>query len=199
MKPFDRKSFFAEYRTCFPGTITQSQVIGLEALLGFIEADEDVEDVRWMAYMLATTKHETADTFHPIQERGPRSYFDKYEPGTRLGKRLGNVNRGDGYRLRGRGFVQITGLSNYIKMSDLLGVDLYVDPEIALHPDIAYRIMSVGMRRGTFTGKKLADYIPKGGIADYRNARRIINGLDRATLIAGYAASFEAVLSRARL
>lgn len=191
---FDRKRFFDAYREKFPGKLPVGRVRGLQELLGFIEEDQEIQDVRWAAYMLATTKHETADTYQPIVERGPRAYFDKYEPGTKIGKRLGNVNHGDGYRLRGRGYVQITGVSNYLKMSDLLDVDLYVEPELALRPDIAYQIMSAGMRLGTFTGKKLADYIPGDGPADYFQARRIINWLDRAALIAGYAWEFEEIL-----
>lgn len=196
---FDRKRFFDGYRERFPGKLPVGRVRGLQEVLGFIEEDEAITDLRWAAYMLATTKHETADTYHPIVERGPRAYFDKYEPGTRIGKRLGNERLGDGYRLRGRGYVQITGLSNYVKMGDLLGVDLYADPDLALRPEIAYKIMSVGMRLGTFTGKKLADYIPEGGPADYFHARKIINGLDRAALIADYAWDFEEILGAAAL
>ena len=68
------------------------------------------------------------------------------------------------------------------------------DPEQALRPQIAYGIMSVGMRKGLFTGKKLSDYISRGGGCDYKQARRIINGLDRASLIADYAATLEDIL-----
>jgi hypothetical protein len=58
---------------------------------------------------------------------------------------------------------------------------------------LAYRIMSVGMIQGLFTGAKLADFVD-GERCDYRNARRIVNGLDRAELIAGYARTLEAIL-----
>lgn len=58
---------------------------------------------------------------------------------------------------------------------------------------VAYRIMSVGMRRGAFTGRKLAHYFTAEG-GDYINARRIINSLDCAQKIADYAVVFEAVL-----
>jgi hypothetical protein len=71
--------------------------------------------------------------------------------------------------------------------------DMVSDPEHALRPAIAYRIMSVGMTRGLFTGKKLSDYI-SGSNCDYRNARRIINALDQAALIAGYAEKFEQIV-----
>jgi putative chitinase len=53
--------------------------------------------------------------------------------------------------------------------------------------------MSYGMRHGSFTGKKLSDYI-SGAQLDYRGARRIINGHDQAALIAAYAANIEYLL-----
>jgi hypothetical protein len=53
------------------------------------------------------------------------------------------------------------------------------------------------MRAGAFTGKKLSDYI-SASKCDYTNARRIINGVDRADLIAGYAAKFERILNSTR-
>ncbi len=194
---FNHTSFFNGYRSIY-GKLSQLQVSGLDNLLGYIEIDNDVNDLRWAAYMLATVKHECADTFQPITEKGAKSYFDKYDAGTSLGKQLGNTVKGDGYTFRGRGYVQITGRANYQKMSTNLGLtgddDLVLHPEHALHPNVAYRIMSYGMRMGSFTGKKLADYIKAGG-ADYRNARRIINGLDKTDLIKGYAVSFETVLT----
>jgi len=74
--------------------------------------------------------------------------------------------------------------------------NLVNDPEQALRPAIAYRIMSVGMRKGLFTGKKLSDYINANG-CDYKSARQIINGLDQWELIKGYAETLESVLRSA--
>lgn len=193
---FDHPTFLNSYSAIY-GQLTDSQSSGLESLLGNIELDQDLADLRWAAYMLATVKLECADTFMPITERGGHSYFDKYEPGTSIGKNLGNTQPGDGYLFRGRGYVQLTGRANYENMSRRLTLsgddDLVLHPEVALQPDIAYRIMSYGMRRGSFTGKKLADYINDAG-CDYQQARRIINALNRADDIAGYAVSFESSL-----
>ena len=114
-----------------------------------------------------------------------------------IGRRLGNTQEGDGYNYRGRGYVQITGRANYQKMNSALALsgdnDLIVHPEVTLHPDIAYRIMSYGMRMGSFTSKKLSDYII-GTTCDYKNARRIINGLDKWALIKGYADKLQVML-----
>lgn len=193
---FNHTTFFNGYREQY-GKLNQTQVSGLDNLLGYIELDTELTDIRWAAYMLATVKHECADTYQPITERGPKSYFNKYDAGTKIGKNLGNTVAGDGYLFRGRGYVQITGRANYQKMSTNLGLtgedDLIVNPDHALHPDIAYRIMSYGMRNGSFTGKKLATYI-NATTCDYTNARRIINALDKAALIKGYAVNFESVL-----
>jgi putative chitinase len=192
----DHTAFFNGYRAAF-GRLKQGQVTGIELLGRHMEADPAITDLRWAAYMLATVKHECADTWQPILERGSRAYFDKYETGTSLGRRLGNAEAGDGWRYRGRGYVQITGRANYARLTQALKLgpeaDLVADPEQTLRPAIAYRIMSVGMRRGLFTGKKLSDYIGPGG-CDYKNARRIINGVDQAQRIAEYATTIEGIL-----
>jgi hypothetical protein len=49
--------------------------------------------------------------------------------------------------------------------------------------------MFAGMRKGIFTGKKFADYF-SANKTDWVNARRIINGTDKARLIAEYAQDF---------
>jgi putative chitinase len=192
----DHTAFFNGYRAAY-GKLTQGVVSGIELLGRNMESDPDLKNLQWAAYMLATVKHECANTWQPIVERGPRPYFDKYEAGTMLGRQLGNTQPGDGYRFRGRGYVQITGRANYQRMTQVLKLgaeaDLVDDPDQALRPAIAYRIMSVGMRKGFFTGKKLGDYIG-AGTCDYKNARRIINRLDMADVIAQYASTIEGVL-----
>jgi putative chitinase len=195
----DHTAFFNGYRDAY-GRLGQTTVAGVELLGGHMENDTGITDLRWAAYMLATVKHECANTWLPITEKGNKSYFDKYETGTTLGQRLGNTEPGDGWKYRGRGYVQITGRANYERMTRVLGLgpdeNLVNDPEQALRPVIAYRIMSVGMRQGLFTGKKLSDYINAKG-CDYKNARQIINGLDQWELIQGYAQTLEGVLRAA--
>lgn len=197
----DHTIFFNGYRDAY-GKLSQDKVAGIELLGRNMEADPALTDLRWAAYMMATVKHECADTWQPITERGRKDYFDKYEPGTSIGKRLGNTQPGDGWKYRGRGYVQITGRANYERMTRLLGLgadaNLIEDPDQALRPAIAYGIMSVGMREGRFTGKKLGDYITSGS-CDYKNARRIINGLDQWEKIKDYAETLERTLRSALL
>lgn len=141
------------------------------------------------AYVLATAKHETGN-FRWLREIwGPTKAQKRYEGRDDLG----NTQRGDGKRFMGRGFVHITGRRNYKDWSRRLGISLINDPEKAEELEIAARIIVEGMRLGTFTGKKLSDYITLQK-SDFYNARRIVNGMDRASKIAGYAADYDDAL-----
>jgi hypothetical protein len=179
------KTFFDEVRKNIAGgRLTPGQVGGLDALLAATQG----LDVRHRAYLLATAWHETAFTMQPIIERGSRRYFDKYEPGTRIGRDLGNTRSGDGFLYRGRGYVQITGRRNYLRASQELENDFVSYPDRALNPALAAKILVVGCTEGWFTGKKLSDY------PDYVNMRRVVNGTDKAEQIARYAYEFERAL-----
>lgn len=185
---FDRQKFFDAYTASF-GTLKPDPQAGLDALLTAAEADQDITDIRWLAYMLATVKHECAGTWRAIEEYGKgkgRKYGTPVTVTDPEGRSFTNV-------YYGRGFVQLTWKDNYQAMGQALKNRLVYEPAVALNSDVAYRIMSLGMRKGSFTGKKLADYIA-GDMCDYLNARKIINGLDQAERIAGYATKLEAVL-----
>lgn len=148
------------------------------------------------AYLLATTYHETARTMQPIYEYGGVRYFDKYDTG-KLAATLGNSPEkdGDGYLYRGRGYVQLTGRRNYLKAGKALGYDLVKTPDLALDPNIATQILVKGCMEGWFTAKKLDTYVNEAK-TDFVNARRVVNGLDDAKLIAGYAEEFLKILPR---
>jgi putative chitinase len=214
----DRKRFFEGYRKEF-SSLSQDQVDALNGLLTSLEQDPHITDLRHAAYMLATTMHETAFIYRPIHEYGSRSYFiNRYGGQTALGKRLGNDTPEEGALYAGVGFVQLTGEDNFERLeadlrreySEAIArfeartgrkFDLTVgdqpndtsDPNNAMDPEIAYCIMSYGMRHGRFTGRKLFHYFT-GKLTDWINARKIINGLDKAQRIATYGQQFYRIL-----
>ena len=171
----------------------------IEYLLGRIEGDTRFgtteTDRRMLAYCLGTFKWETSHTLEPIDENGGDAYFNKrYGPNTKVGKMLGNTKDGDGARFHGRGYVQLTGRSNYTKAKKLTGVDLIAEPDRAKERELAYQIAIQGMLDGWFTGAKLSKYFKADGTADYEGARAIINGTDQATRIADISRRFSEVL-----
>ena len=174
---FDRAEFFRRARaSVFRGLMEQSQADGINHILDEFEAAYPDGDPRWLAYMLATVYHETAATMEPISEYG-------LGRGRPYGKPI------NGHVYYGRGYVQLTWERDYAAMSPIVGADLVNHPELALRPDIAARVMFHGMERGIFTGRKLSDYFTQHE-TDFLHARQIINGMDCAALIAGYARNF---------
>lgn len=189
-----------------------------EMLFGNIKIDKQTWSFPQVSYLLATVKHETEHTFRSIEERSPlpppapagateeegkrlrqqfaEAYFAERYEREPLRSQLGNIQRGDGYRYRGRGYVQLTGRANYTRFSSILHTDLIGNPDLALQPRIAYQVLSIGCAQGLFTGKRLSDYI-NDEKQDYVNARRVINGLDCAQRIAEYAEQFQRSLQLA--
>jgi putative chitinase len=173
-------TFWDVVRDAFGGKVTQKQVDGINNLLEFSAH----LPLKHRAYILGTAFHETAQTMQPIAERGGAKYFKKYE----YRATLGNTEGGDGYKYRGRGYVQLTGRRNYTFATKQLGADFVNSPELAFDPQYAARIMVRGMAEGWFTGKKMADY------DNYQDMRRVVNGTDKDSLIAAHAEGFEDAL-----
>ncbi|OUC11927.1 MAG: hypothetical protein B0A82_24790 [Alkalinema sp. CACIAM 70d] len=211
----DRAKFYNIVRdSLFNGRLSQQQVEGMEAILNFWESPPvqpkgefkvnwDIRSLGWLAYMLATTYHETAQTMQPISEYGDDEYFTREYEGR---VDLGNTCKGDGAKFHGRGYVQLTGRANYAKMTAVVrsfypeAPDLTENPEAAKNPSYAAIIMFYGMFIGTFTGQALKHHIghpEQGQRVDFYNARTIINDLDQADLIEEYASKFNFALEKA--
>jgi putative chitinase len=194
----DQKAFFDHCRAGIMGpTLDNNEVSGAGAILDAMAGTP----LAWCAYALATAWHETAHSMQPIKEYGGPSYFTRmYDPtGQRssLAKANGNTVPGDGPKYAGRGYVQLTWRNNYKRAGEKVGYPLEGNPDLAMRPDIAAQIMRRGMEEGWFTGKALSHFLPKVGVADraaYVNARRIINGADKAGQIADYALRFQDAL-----
>lgn len=171
-----------------------------------------------IAYMLATAEHETGGSMLPNVEslgytsagrirqvwpsrfpteesaqayiRSPKALANFVYNG-RMGNRTGSD---DGWVYRGRGLAQITGRDNYRRLGQRIGVDLESDPDKALEPAIAVDLLVIGSIEGLYTGHRLDRHVNRAS-CDYREARRVINGLDRAGHIAGLATGWERKLT----
>lgn len=194
-------AFFNALRNnLFKGGFTSAQVDGIN--LKF-EAFQSLNlTVPEMAYLYATSYHETGiirkvngksvmyRSMQPVQEMGKGA-------GRRYGRHIKMSGRPYPRTMPiyyGRGDVQLTWYENYDEMGKLLGIDLLVNPDLALDTQISAKILVLGTRHGKF-GRKLGSFIDvEKGQVDYFNARRCVNILDRAELIAGYAMEFELAL-----
>lgn len=189
----DRALFYSEYRKEFGSIRNQATIHTINAIL--TRAEREQTPVPHLAYMFATALHEARDSkyrydFSPITERGSYTYItNQYWHNTRVRGWLGNKSIEDAWNFKGRGLVQITGRTNYTRF----GIER--NPEVALNPDLAVSIMFEGMNKGIFTGRKLIHYLNPDR-KDYYNARRIINGTDKAALIASYAEVFERIIRK---
>lgn len=187
----DTAFFEAVRASLYAKALNQAQVDGLNAIGQAWEQYGDGDRYK-LAYILATAHHETGAFKYVKEIWGPTAAQKRYEDRADLG----NTQKGDGKKFMGRGFVQLTGRRNYTDWSKRLGLDLLKEPDLVSEDAVAARILVEGSMRGTFTGKKLGDYITSDSL-DYRNARRVINGLDKADLIAGYARTFLAAFKGA--
>lgn len=201
----NRKAFFDYLRkTLHPKGFVSEQVQGLDAMLDGFERNN--WPLNFAAYGLATARREVGTTYQPVREgfkktdAEARAYVKKHYP-TKYGK----PTVYGGQYAYGRGLVQLTWadpnyIDNYAKADAELskrGVikkgELLANFDLALRPDVAIEIMILGMTEGWFTGKKCSDYLSAPN-PDWKNARKIINGLDHATEVAESAIIFQKAL-----
>lgn len=184
----NRKQFFENIKRFGLITkFTQLQVDSIDAILDEIEALK-ITNKGQQAYIFATAYHEAFDfngkqtgtiqRIVPIQEGGSQAYL----------KNLWY------YPYIGYGFVQVTHLKNYEKVQRAyklikgIDIDIVGNPKTLLDIKLSAFALVYGMQVGMFTGKKLNDYI--GVKNDFRNARKIVNGMDKASEIATHASNF---------
>lgn len=173
---FKPDMFFAAVRA-ITGKLDQVQVDTINRLL----VGANHWKASWLAYALATAWHECR--LRPIAEIGKGR-----------GRKYGRPGKWHGQVPYGRGLVQLTWDFNYEWADAALGLNgkLLRNFDLALQPDIAARILVVGMETGAFTGKALKHYLTgdSATFEQFRQARKIINGTDRDKLIAGYGERF---------
>jgi hypothetical protein len=184
--------FFEQVRTTlFGGSLSQPQVDGLNALLTAWGSG----DKQQLAYVLAGAFHETGRQMVPVRE----GFASTDAEARRIvaGRSYGHPAGPYAQVYYGRGRIQNTWLPNYQKLTTRFGIDFVQFPDKLLDPATDATVTVVGHVEGIWTGRKLSDFIANGK-ADYVGARAIVNGSDRAVLIAGYAAQFEIALTKAR-
>lgn len=203
MEKVNKEFFKSEYARSFGKQLTASKAAAIFTITDAFEKDPEMKSLRWLAYILATSMHESNDTFQPVVEGywiKPDSkrvaalyeYYRKNNPGA-LKTIFPNGKTGTAYYGRGR-VVQLTHSFNYRLASE----KIYGDNRLFDNPDMIITDASCdlavtfrGMLEGWFTGYRLNQFFPlSSNKANWRGARKIINGLDKATLIAGYAMKF---------
>lgn len=77
-----------------------------------------------------------------IHESGSFRYLKEIASGQAYEGRkdLGNTEKGDGVRFKGRGLIQLTGRANYTLASKALGVDFVSNPELLELPENAVKV-----------------------------------------------------------
>ncbi|MER9870816.1 hypothetical protein NKJ35_27185 [Mesorhizobium sp. M0136] len=199
----NRNFFFDHARLgLFGGKMSSSQVSGITLILDKWEHEMPKADDRWLAYMFGTAHHETGRTMQPLRETFASTdaqaikILDKAFATGKLPwvkERYWQLDP-QGISWLGRGFVQLTHKANYLKMAALTDPNLATNPSLAMNTATAADIMFKGMDKGSFTGAKLGDFF-SGAKEKWREARRIINGLERADLVAAYGKQYYACLS----
>jgi hypothetical protein len=179
-------------------TVTKGEE--LLVFFNFLQNDPDIQDIRWATYMLATAHHETSASFKASTvengKGGKKSYAIPKTVTDTLGCR-GPKNATYNNTYYGRGYVQLTWKDNYKAIGKAYGIgdELYINPDRAHEPAIAYFAATYGMRHGLFTNgvHKLSTHI-QGKNCSYKNARQIINGTDNHVKIAEHADRIEILL-----
>ncbi len=176
----------------YQNDLTSGQLQGFNAFFDEWESNPNYKDIRWLAYILATAYHEVNKTMQPIAEYGRgkgKPYGSKLKYGGGPSKRTPYTTPDKLYY--GRGHVQNTWYEIYEKLTkaNKNGWDFLNDPDLLLTMKPSVWATFYGMTTGLYTGRKLAHYFD-GNIEDAVNARKIINGKDKAELIALYYTRF---------
>lgn len=181
----------------FGGRVTPKQVQGINGVLaGFAKVGDGRP--KTLAYGLATVRRECGADMLPVREGFAKSDAAARAYVKRQGYRYAEVVGGQCFY--GRGFVQLTWAANYKASSEDAGVDLLANPDAALDPDIAGRLLFLGLQDGRWNGSEhrgIAFYLPDAGPDDLKGARRTVNGTDHWQDIAGYYRTFLAAIQAA--
>ncbi len=201
----DLPTFYREVRQYFSiyeRDYEPGRYAGTDAILNAWNADPGLQHSPWLAYILATAYHETAKFMRPIRETlassdesAIRRLQNHYEKNGSIGPYYWHIIPETGKAYFGRGYVQLTWDYNYKEADAQLGREsreesFYWNPDLTMEPDESIQITYDGMVDGWYTTWCMLSYMPPDRQPDFIEARRVINGKDKAGLIAGYAEDF---------
>ena len=151
----------AEFRAMNPGMPEATARAYLPHLNASMLRANISTDARKAAY-LAQLGHES-DGFNTLEEYASGAEYEGRSD-------LGNTQRGDGRRFKGRGPIQITGRANYRSYGQEIGVDLIKQPELASTPGVGFQLAAAYWARNDLN--RYADR------AEFDTISRRINGGD---------------------
>lgn len=104
-------------------------VVPLVKYLNMYMPKYGVDNYLRICHFLAQAAHEAA-SFRTLEEYASGADYEGR-------KDLGNTQKGDGIRYKGRGIFQLTGRANYRTIGAKLGYDLENNPELAKTPEVS--------------------------------------------------------------
>jgi Chitinase class I len=181
----DRDYFVSNFPANSLGSknLTPSRAEGFNAIFDAWDDIDHYDVLEWLAYILATTWHETGATMLPVRESFAKTDAEAYANVTAycLKKGISNyaMRHSNGKSYYGRGYVQLTHATNYKGIGERLGVgdELYADPDKVMLPKVAAQIILIGLMEGRFRsayGNLLSHF--DGKKQRWFDARDLVNG-----------------------
>ncbi|CAH1670838.1 MULTISPECIES: hypothetical protein [unclassified Chelatococcus] len=201
---FNRSTFFAyARRSPFGDRLTQQQVDGMTDILNEWDAHYSHLPLAYLACYLGQVFRETGGTMVPVRETfatSDKQAMTRLETAWTSGK-LPSVKTP--YWRKGwfgRGRMQITHAENYAYAQAKSGLPIVADPSLMLDSKADLKVSLPGTIEGWWTrGKhRMSMYLDRPD-PDFEGARRIVNGTDKAKLVATYCEAFLAALKAAEI
>jgi predicted chitinase len=117
-------------------------------------------NARFIGYDINTLKKSDRDFFNVVYNR----------------KDLGNLQPGDGYKFRGRGFNQLTGRANYTIIGKAIGVDIVTNPDLMDNPEIAAKALAYYFRSTIVNAQMSGRFTLRYGIVTTGQIKDILQG-----------------------
>ena len=143
-----------------PPAPSDGSVSGNESLMLQTLVSSGIQDRQTLGILMGQLAHESAGFKATVERASGAAYEGR--------KDLGNTEPGDGRRFKGRGFIQLTGRSNYERIGRMIGEDLVNNPDLAAEPEIAAKIAVAFL--------KSSGALDKARAGDIRGTTRVING-----------------------